>query len=79
MSGFCALSKAAYHSPTFILFRLDRDGSVQIQERRKENTWLLYCADHNDKWHLFEPHGEGKDIEKLLAEVERDTMGIFWG
>ena len=49
------------------------------KKNEKKNTWLLYCADRNSKWHLFKPNGEHKNIEKLLAEVDRDTTGIFWG
>lgn len=52
---------------------------ARFKKDEKNNTWLLYCADRNGKWHLFEPNAENKDIEKLLAVVERDTTGIFWG
>lgn len=43
------------------------------------NSWQLYYADKNERWHLFEPYPADKDIEKLLAEVEKDATGIFWG
>jgi len=43
------------------------------------NSWQLYYADKNDRWHVFEPYPTDKDIEKLLAEVETDSTGIFWG
>lgn len=52
---------------------------ARFKKDEKKNIWLLYCAGRNSKWHLFEPNAENKDIEKLLAEVERDTTGIFWG
>jgi hypothetical protein len=52
---------------------------ARLKKDEKRNTWLLYCADRNSKWHLFEPNAENQDIEKLLAEVERDSTGIFWG
>lgn len=52
---------------------------ARFKKDEKKNTWLLYCADRNSKWHLFEPNAENKDIEKRLAEVERDTTKIFWG
>ncbi len=43
------------------------------------NLWDLYCADRNSKWHLYQPRMQNKDIEKLLAEVDKDPTGIFWG
>lgn len=52
---------------------------ARFKKDEKKNTWLLYCADRNSKWHLFKPNGEDKNIEKLLDEVDRDTTGIFWG
>lgn len=52
---------------------------ARFEKDEKRNTWLLYCADRNSKWHLFGLNAENKNIEKLLAEVERDTTGIFWG
>jgi hypothetical protein len=47
--------------------------------RKNDNIWLLYCADRNSKWHLYEPYPKDLDIENLLAEVNRDQTGIFWG
>ena len=45
----------------------------------KSSLWTLYCADRNSRWHtswVFEP---SKDFSDLLAEVEADPTGIFWG
>ena len=63
-----------------------RDKSRWIQHKiarfRKEsetNIWHLYFCDRNGRWRLFEPFPSGKDIEKLLAEVDRDSCGSFWG
>lgn len=52
---------------------------ARFKKDEKRNVWLLYCADRNSKWHLFEPYPENKDIEELLSEVQRDRTGIFWG
>ena len=41
--------------------------------------WSLYWSDRNSRFHecdLIEPT---PDIEDLIAEVERDPTGIFWG
>jgi hypothetical protein len=43
------------------------------------NCWQLYSADKGGRWRLFQPYPITIDIEKLLATVERDATGIFWG
>jgi hypothetical protein len=56
--------------------------SHKIARFRKEsgtNLWHLYYAGRNGRWHIFEPFPSETDIEKLLAEVEKDSSGIFWG
>lgn len=52
---------------------------ARFKKDEKKNVWLLYCADRNTKWHLFEPCPESTNIEKLQDEVQRDQTGIFWG
>ena len=41
--------------------------------------WTLYCCDRNSKWHLYQEINATNAIEELLAEVDRDPTGIFWG
>lgn len=42
------------------------------------NTWSLYWADANGRWHRV-PNVEGaKDIRTLLDVVTRDPVGVFW-
>jgi len=43
------------------------------------NSWTLYWTDRNGRWHVFEPYPSSRDITKLLAEVDNDKTGIFWG
>jgi hypothetical protein len=52
---------------------------ARLRKENSANSWCLYYADRNERWHLFEPYPSDKDIEKLLAEVEKDPTGIFWG
>jgi hypothetical protein len=49
--------------------------------RRNPETgeWALYCADRNSKWHLYEYLQPKKTLRPLLAEIDRDPTGIFWG
>ena len=42
-------------------------------------SWQLYFADRNHKWHKYPHCPPNRDIGKLLAEVEKDPNGIFWG
>jgi hypothetical protein len=41
--------------------------------------WTLYCRDRNSKWHLYQGINATAALEELLAEVDRDPTGIFWG
>jgi hypothetical protein len=52
---------------------------ARFKKDSESNCWHLYYADRNERWHLFEPYPSGKDIEKMLAQVEKDITGIFWG
>ena len=54
---------------------------VVAQFRRDQDTgyWVLYCADRNSRWHQYEGIRATKTLKPLLAEVDRDPSGIFWG
>ena len=52
---------------------------AQFRYSQDDNTWSLYCADRNEKWHFYDPFHPSRDIDDLLAEVDRDPTGIFWG
>ena len=43
------------------------------------DEWRLYCADQHLRWHEYRPKFVGPDFESLLAEVNEDPNGIFWG
>lgn len=50
-------------------FRLDADTGL----------WSLYWCDRNRKWRLYEDHAPDRNLQRLLAEVDRDPTHIFWG
>ena len=52
---------------------------AQFRRDRKTGNWTLYCADRNSRWHVYEELQPKKTIKPLLAEVDRDPTGIFWG
>jgi hypothetical protein len=43
------------------------------------NVWRLYWVDSNDRFHLFEPFPEVRDVQSLLREIDADPTNIFWG
>jgi hypothetical protein len=55
--------------------------TVVARFRRNPETgdWTLYCADRNSKWHRYERFPPKKTLRAILAEVDRDPTGIFWG
>jgi hypothetical protein len=42
-------------------------------------TWTLYCADRNSRWHLYSLADPSRRLDDLLNEVDADPTGIFWG
>lgn len=52
---------------------------ARFKKDPKTETWLLYWADRNGKWLNYPPLPYHRDIEKLLAEVEKNENGAFWG
>ena len=45
----------------------------------KTNTWSLYWADRNSKWHKYSYTEPTEDFDLLLQAVDEDRTGIFWG
>lgn len=41
--------------------------------------WTLYYRDRNLKFHLYDLVPPATSVEPLLAEIEADPTGIFWG
>lgn len=42
-------------------------------------VWELYCVHRDLKWHRYELLPAARRFDILLAEVEDDPTGIFWG
>ncbi len=53
--------------------------ATQLRFDLKGGMWTLYCADRNSRWHEYTNVAPAKDIDALLAEIDRDPTGIFWG
>ena len=48
---------------------------------KNRNQWVLFWRDSKRRqgWHRYEDIKAGPSIEPLLAEVDKDPTGIFWG
>ena len=42
-------------------------------------SWTLYWRDRNLRFHLYDLVTPSPHVEDLLAEIDRDSTGIFWG
>jgi hypothetical protein len=56
-----------------------RSDIAQFRFRPATGTWHLYWADRHNRWHLYESAPPTAYIRTLIAEVDRDPTGIFWG
>lgn len=60
----------------------DEWSRVPVAQFRLETAtakWSLYCRLACGRWRRFDPAPEADRIEKVIAEVEADPTGIFWG
>ena len=56
------------------------DGPIaQFRYNLGQNTWSLHWRDRSQRWHPCEGVDESTEITRLLAEVDHDPTGIFWG
>lgn len=52
---------------------------AQLRCNPKVQTWMLYWRDRNAKWHEDEGLAPVKKLDRILAELDRDPTGIYWG
>jgi Protein of unknown function (DUF3024) len=56
--------------------------SQPIAELRYDDstaTWALYWPRHTGRWHRYENLNAASDVRPLLAEIDADPDGVFWG
>lgn len=48
---------------------------------KTRHQWVLYWRDSKRRqaWHAYDHIKPNRSIEPLLAEVDKDPSGIFWG
>lgn len=52
---------------------------AQLRYEQSSKQWTLYCADRNERWWPYDNIGPSASVDPLLAEVDADPIGIFWG
>ena len=52
---------------------------AQLRYNPKAQMWMLYWRDRNTKWHEDEGVAPVKKLDLMLAELNRDPTGIYWG
>jgi Protein of unknown function (DUF3024) len=56
--------------------------SVRVAQLRLDDragAWALYWRDGRDRWHHYDTVEPTASVDPLLAEIEADPTGIFWG
>jgi hypothetical protein len=52
---------------------------TQLRFDQSSGQWSLYCCDSNERWRPYENIETSASIDPLLAEIDADPTGIFWG
>jgi hypothetical protein len=52
---------------------------AQLRYDSSERSWTLFCSDRNERWWPYDFAEPSTDIEDLLAAIDEDPTGIFWG
>ena len=56
--------------------------SVHVAQLRFDDAsqaWTLHWRDSSDRWHLYDQVEPTPTVDRLLAEIDADPTGIFWG
>lgn len=51
---------------------------AQFRFDARTRRWTLYYADRSSRWYLYDD-SDPSGLEDLIAEVDADPTGIFWG
>lgn len=52
---------------------------AQFRFDARTRRWTLYYADRSSRWYLYDDSDPSERFEDLIAEVDADPTGIFWG
>jgi hypothetical protein len=56
-----------------------RQPIAQLRYDRRAETWTLYWPRHTGRWHRYEDLAAAADVGPLLAVIDADPGGLFWG
>lgn len=82
--GFRANSATIYEfrppwAPQFMGPKWTKRPVAQFRYDADSKLWTLYCCDRNSRWHEHYEISPSKNLDDLIAEVDEDATGIFWG
>jgi hypothetical protein len=62
-------------------FRSEWSSTKVAQLRYDEGSrrWTVYSAGSDERWHRYDFARPGSDVAPLLAAIDDDITGIFWG
>lgn len=52
---------------------------AQLRFDAESGTWSLWWSDRNERWHRVPDLDATPDIDQLLAVIDDDPAGAFWG
>lgn len=52
---------------------------AQLRYDPTAENWTLYCCDREERWWPYDNIGPIESVDPLLAEIDADPTGIFWG
>jgi hypothetical protein len=54
--------------------------STKVAQLRYDGAnWALYCSDRSGRWWRYDEAAPARDVAPLLAAIDEDVTGIFWG
>ena len=56
-----------------------RHGVARLRYNASRGLWSLFWRDRNLRFHRYELCPPSAHVADLLAEIDRDPTGIFWG
>ncbi len=62
------------HGPDWTRFPI-----VRFHYAKARREWSTYWRDRNLRFHQFDPIPPSARVDDLLAAVDADSTGIFWG
>jgi hypothetical protein len=56
-----------------------RQPVAQLRYEPSDRHWRLDYADRNSRWHYYDVTEPTTNLNELIAEIDDDPTGIFWG